>query len=70
MSITVLKSSRVKGNPHRMPLLASSVLLCVLATVASAAEPFTAEAMWKLKRLADPAISPDGRLAVVSRHDL
>ena len=32
---------------------------------AHAAQPYTAEAMWQLKRLADPAISPDGRLAVV-----
>ena len=36
-----------------------------LAPAARAAQPYTAEAMWQLKRLADPAISPDGRLAVV-----
>ena len=36
-----------------------------LAPAAHAAQPYTAEAMWQLKRLADPAISPDGRLAVV-----
>ncbi len=33
--------------------------------MARAAQPYTAAAMWQLKRLADPAISPDGRLAVV-----
>ena len=33
--------------------------------MAHAAQPYTAEAMWELKRLGDPAISPDGRLAVV-----
>jgi dipeptidyl aminopeptidase/acylaminoacyl peptidase len=32
---------------------------------ATASSPLTAEAMWQLKRLAAPAISPDGRLAVV-----
>ena len=36
-----------------------------LVPVARAAQPYTAAAMWQLKRLSDPAISPDGRLAVV-----
>jgi len=29
------------------------------------AQPYSAEAMWNLKRLGDPAISPDGRMAIV-----
>lgn len=35
-------------------------------------EPLTAEKMWSLKRLGAPAISPDGRLAVVpvTRYDI
>ena len=35
-------------------------------------EPFTAEAMWKLARVGDPSISPDGRRAVVpvTRFDI
>jgi len=43
-----------------------------LAPAAHAAQPYTAEAMWQLKRLADPAISPDGRLAVVpvTKYDM
>ncbi len=42
------------------------------ATAAYAAQPYTAEAMWQLKRLGDPAISPDGRLAVVpvTKYDM
>lgn len=41
--------------------------LSILLGLGSAvqAEPLTAEAMWRLKRLGDPAISPDGRLAVL-----
>ncbi len=67
MSITVLTSRRIKGKPHTL-----ATALCVLVTSiawnvsAIASEPYTAQAMWKLKRLADPAISPDGRLAVVA----
>src|SRR5688500_7022280 len=43
-----------------------------LAPLAQAAQPYTADAMWKLKRLGDPAISPDGRLAVVpvTKYDI
>ena len=43
-----------------------------LAPLAHAAQPYTADAMWKLKRLGDPAISPDGRLAVVpvTKYDI
>jgi dipeptidyl aminopeptidase/acylaminoacyl peptidase len=41
-------------------------LLATALSPAASSEPYTAEAMWGLKRLADPAISPDGRLAVVA----
>ena len=47
---------------------ASVLALCVLcASTISLAQDraLTADAMWGLKRLADPAISPDGRMAVV-----
>ena len=51
---------------HRgAPAAALFVLLATLCGAAQAQQPFSADAMWKLKRLADPAISPDGRLAVV-----
>lgn len=40
------------------------VLLCALAMPAGAA-PLDAQAMWQLKRLGAPAISPDGRMAVL-----
>jgi dipeptidyl aminopeptidase/acylaminoacyl peptidase len=40
-------------------------LLCVSGAVAAQTQPYTADAMWRLKRLGDPAISPDGRIAVV-----
>lgn len=42
-------------------------LVCCFASVGVAAQtqPYSAEAMWGLKRLGDPAISPDGRVAVV-----
>jgi len=40
--------------------------LFIFMSATFAAEPFTAEAMWKLKRLGEPAISPDGRHAVIA----
>ena len=40
-------------------------LLAVLLCSSAVAEPFTAERMWALKRLGDPAITPDGKFAVV-----
>jgi dipeptidyl aminopeptidase/acylaminoacyl peptidase len=40
-------------------------LLALLLCSSVFAEPFTAERMWALKRLGDPAITPDGRFAVV-----
>ena len=46
-----------------------SVLFAILSAVAfvtvQAKTPLSAEKMWSLKRLGDPAISPDGKLAVV-----
>jgi dipeptidyl aminopeptidase/acylaminoacyl peptidase len=58
-----------KHKPHAAALLA---LLTFAAFGAVHAEPFTAEAMWGLKRIGDPAISPDGRTAVapVTRYDV
>lgn len=79
MSITVLVNTLIKGKPHHFSLLvlllAPLLMLAAFTTqvsTASAAEPFTADAMWRLKRLADPAISPDGRLAVlpVTTYDI
>ncbi len=43
-----------------------AVSLCAaLAFQPTQAESYTAEAMWRLKRLSSPGISPDGRVAVV-----
>jgi dipeptidyl aminopeptidase/acylaminoacyl peptidase len=58
-----------KHKPRAAALLAA--LACAIFGVASA-EPFTADAMWGLKRIGDPAISPDGRMAVapVTRYDV
>ncbi|MFC7333312.1 prolyl oligopeptidase family serine peptidase [Rhodocista pekingensis] len=44
--------------------LAAAALLAVPAAAAERA-PLTAEAMWQLKRIGTPALSPDGRSAVV-----
>lgn len=44
--------------------LAAAALLAVPAAAAERA-PLTAEAMWQLKRIGSPALSPDGRSAVV-----
>jgi len=50
------------------------VLLTLSFTAATFAQPvpFTAEGMWTLDRLGEPALSPDGRLAVVpvTRYDV
>ncbi|HEU4653024.1 MAG TPA: S9 family peptidase [Steroidobacteraceae bacterium] len=40
-------------------------ILLMFASAYAFAEPYSAAAMWQLQRLGDPAISPDGRLAVV-----
>src|SRR3972149_7239860 len=54
---------RLGGPMHARPV--RSLLLALLATAlgspfAAAAPPFTATEMMKLKRLADPQLSPDG----------
>lgn len=59
---------------NEAPWLAGSLLpvLALAGTGYVRAEPYTAEAMWELARLAEPAISPDGRLSVVTvtRYDM
>ncbi|MDY0064828.1 MAG: S9 family peptidase [Steroidobacteraceae bacterium] len=57
-----------KQSLHR---LAALMLMCT-AFLTARAEPFTAEAMWGLRRIGDPAISPDGRLAIapVTSYDI
>ncbi len=64
-----------KQKPQRV--VATGALFAIaaslaLAPLAHAAQPYTADAMWKLKRLGDPAIAPDGRLAVVpvTKYDI
>jgi dipeptidyl aminopeptidase/acylaminoacyl peptidase len=64
MSITVPATRWIKGKPHLALTLCASLAVLVSAAQATA-EPYTAAAMWTLKRLGAPAISPDGRLAVV-----
>ena len=60
MSITVLTTRRIKGKPHNVKSIACVFLfLLACAMSANGAESYTAEAMWKLKRLAAPAISPE-----------
>src|SRR5262245_9340505 len=54
-----------RENPQRRIAYVALAVLGLAPGLLHAAAPFTAEAMWQLKRLADPAISPDGRLAVV-----
>ena len=72
MDITVLQESFSAGLRLRRALrmlvatpAALLIVACAIPVAAHASEPYTAAAMWRLKRLADPAISPDGRLAVV-----
>src|SRR5690606_10238773 len=43
----------------------AALLLLAATSIDAQTQPYSADAMWRLKRLADPAISPDGRLAVV-----
>jgi dipeptidyl aminopeptidase/acylaminoacyl peptidase len=52
-------TSRCKGKSQWI------AALLLFASTSALAEPYSAAAMWHLKRLGDPAISPDGRLAVV-----
>jgi len=61
-----------RENPQRRIAYVALAVLGFAPGLLHAAAPFTAEAMWQLKRLADPAISPDGRLSVVpvTRYDV
>ncbi len=54
----------------KLPLAMLAVLTCSTALAQPA--PFSAERMWGLQRLGAPAVSPDGRLAVVpvTRYDV
>lgn len=57
---------------HAVRLLASALAVASCAAIADEAPaPLTAETMWQLKRIGNPALSPDGRLAVyaVTRYD-
>jgi len=66
---------QVNSRPSRVAVLVAIGALSAAVTVTHAqtgSQPYTAEAMWQLPRLADPTISPDGKLAVlpVTRADL
>ncbi len=57
---------------HSLRLIAAvAAAWPVLASTQAAPAPLTAEAMWQLKRIGAPAISPDGKFAVygVTRYD-
>jgi dipeptidyl aminopeptidase/acylaminoacyl peptidase len=66
--------SFVKEAPMpSLPRVALPLLACLLApAVLAQGAPLTAEKMWALQRLGEPAISPDGTLAVlpVTRYDI
>lgn len=53
-------------------LLPLALTLVAAAAATAQTAPFTAERMWTLERLGEPALSPDGRLAVVpvTRYDV
>ncbi|MEP7244413.1 MAG: S9 family peptidase [Gammaproteobacteria bacterium] len=54
-------------SPRSLPLVLACLVVMAGATQAALAQtaPFSAERMWTLDRLSEPALSPDGRLAVV-----
>ena len=57
---------------HAIRLLAAAVAVWpAIATADETPVPLTAETMWQLKRIGNPAISPDGKFAVygVTRYD-
>ena len=57
---------------HAIRLIAAAVAVWpAIATAAETPVPLTAETMWQLKRIGNPAISPDGKFAVhgVTRYD-
>lgn len=68
MNVT-LRKNKLNGGMHGIggAIVQCAALLILLGTsaIASGAQAYSAEAMWRLKRLGAPAISPDGRLAVV-----
>lgn len=53
-------------NLHHTRFLFLSLLLSSLVSAPSAARPITHEDVWSLRRLGTPAVSPDGKWAVVS----
>jgi dipeptidyl aminopeptidase/acylaminoacyl peptidase len=53
-----------------MPQTLTSVALALVAAAQLAAAPFTATEMMKLKRLADPHVSPDGKWVVYAVTDV
>lgn len=65
MNITIrpIRSPATRSRTWNCALLPFFALVLAAGTVG--AEPYGADAMWRLKRLGAPAISPDGRLAVV-----
>ena len=57
--------ARVRHGAVAIQTFAALWFVLSAAPVPATADVYTADAMWRLKRLAAPAISPDGRLAVV-----
>jgi dipeptidyl aminopeptidase/acylaminoacyl peptidase len=57
---------------HLVACLALSGAAGIAPSIQAAPAPLSAETMWTLKRLGDPSISPDGKLAVlaVTRYDI
>ncbi len=60
------------GCHKQKPQWLASLILLFTVCLQAQADPFTADAMWGLKRIGDPAISPDGRMAVapVTSYDI
>ena len=61
MTATVAPPEKLRNKP--LYWAGALLLLCGVGTVQ--ADALTADAMWRLKRLGAPAISPDGRTAVL-----
>ncbi|MGH8204304.1 MAG: TolB family protein, partial [Steroidobacteraceae bacterium] len=57
---------------HAVRLIAAAAAWPAALSAQSSPAPLTAEAMWELKRVGAPAISPDGKLAVyeVKHYDV
>ncbi|HEY8538271.1 MAG TPA: S9 family peptidase [Steroidobacteraceae bacterium] len=60
-----LTMNRIETQSAARRVARGLILCCALVASLAAGAELTAEAMWGLKRLGAPAISPDGRLAVV-----